>query len=332
MNIPDTWRWLFVTTLIFFISIVSVSQELADPPIIAKFRSYSAKAFQEKLFLHTDKDFYTAGEILWFKIYAVDGAFHKPSDLSKVAYIEVLDEKNEPVLQNMVSLVPHENNGSFYIPTSFNTGFYTIRAYTGWMKNFDTAYFFEKKITIVNTLKISPAVTKRDVEMTPVVRFFPEGGYLVNGINSTVGFTVTDLNGGINNCHGFIIGKNNDTILSFAPSKFGIGKFEMTPLPGNNYKAVVILPTGKQILADLPEVYTNCYVMKVTENEPSQFVVVVYRRTEQASAPNEQMLLVVHNKQVLKYAGKNILNSVDSTVFVVDKRRLGQGVVHFTVF
>jgi len=332
MNILNTQRWFFVTNLVFFINIAGVSQELADPPVIAKFRSYSAKAFQEKLFLHTDKEFYTAGEILWFKIYAVDGTFHKPSEFSKIAYIEVLDEKNEPVLQNMVSLVPHESNGSFYIPTSFNTGFYTIRAYTGWMKNFDSAYFFEKRITIVNTLKISPPVAKRDVEMTPDVRFFPEGGYLVNGINSTVGFTVTDLNGGINNCHGFIIGKNYDTILSFAPSKFGIGKFEMTPLPGNDYKAVVILPSGKQFSAALPLVYNNGYVMRVTENEHNQFVVIVYRRTGQVTAANEQMLLAVHNKQVLKYAGKNILNSVDSTVFVVDKRRLGQGVVHFTVF
>ena len=93
MNILNTQRWLFVTNLVFFISIAGVSQELADPPIIAKFRSYSAKAFQEKLFLHTDKEFYTAGEILWFKIYAVDGAFHKPSEFSKIAYIEVLDEK-----------------------------------------------------------------------------------------------------------------------------------------------------------------------------------------------------------------------------------------------
>jgi hypothetical protein len=168
--------------------------------------------------------------------------------------------------------------------------------------------------------------------MTPDVRFFPEGGYLVNGINSTVGFTVTNLNGGIDNCHGFIISKNNDTIRSFAPSKFGIGKFEMTPLPGNDYKAVVILPTGKQISAQLPVVHNNGYVMKVTENEHNQFVVIVYRRTGQVSAADEPMLLAVHNKQVLKYAGKNILSSVDSTMFVVDKIRLGQGVVHFTLF
>src|SRR6187397_1391795 len=104
MKFLNTWRWLFVTILGFFISITGISQGLADPPVIAKFRAYSAKAYQEKLFLHTDKEFYTAGEILWFKIYSVDGAFHKPSEFSKIAYIEVLDEKNVPVLQNIVAL------------------------------------------------------------------------------------------------------------------------------------------------------------------------------------------------------------------------------------
>ena len=331
MSSQNARTWIFISMLIFFISNAGFSQELADPPVIAKFRSYSAKAFQEKLFLHSDKDFYTAGEILWFKIYSVDGAFHKPSELSKIAYIEILNEKNEPVLQNMVSLVPDKNNGSFYVPTSFNTGYYTIRAYTNWMKNFEAAYFFEKKITIVNTLKSSPPVAINDAEMTPVVRFFPEGGNLVNGIKSTVGFTVSDLKGSINNCRGFIIDKNNDTILSFSPSKFGIGKFEMTPLPGNKYKAVVVLSTGKQISADLPEVYNDGYVMKVKENEQNQFVVTVYRKTGQA-AVNEQMLLAVHSRQLLKYAGKNIFNNADSTVFVVDKKRAGQGVIHFTVF
>ena len=331
MNIYNRCVWVFITSLFCFIISAGFSQELADPSVIAKFRSYSAKAFQEKLFLHTDKDFYTAGEILWFKIYSVDGTFHKPSELSKIAYIEILNEKNEPVLQNIVSLAPGKNNGSFYLPTSFNTGYYTIRSYTNWMKNFDAGYFFEKKITIVNTLKIAPPVDKKDIETMPVIRFFPEGGNLVNGIKSTVGFTVADLNGGINNCHGVIIDKNNDTVISFAPSKFGIGKFEMIPLPGNNYKAVVVLSTGKQILADLPEVYNSGYVMRVTENEQGQFVVIVHRKTGQVSA-DEQMLLAVHNKQVLKYAGKNIFNGVDSTAFIVDKKRLGQGVVHFTVF
>ena len=150
------------------------SQQNNTIPVVNKLRSYSGKTFQEKLFLHTDREFYTAGEVLWFKVYYVDGAFHKPADLSKVAHIEILNEINQPVLQASVSLLPGESSGSFYLPASLSTGNYTVRAYTNWMKNFDTRYFFEKKITIVNTIKISESVPAKDTVVPASVSFFPK--------------------------------------------------------------------------------------------------------------------------------------------------------------
>ena len=76
-----------------------LSQQTMPSSIVDQFRNYSAKAVQEKLFLHTDKECYVAGEILWFKIYYTDGSYHKPMALSKVVYTEILNEKNEAVLQ-----------------------------------------------------------------------------------------------------------------------------------------------------------------------------------------------------------------------------------------
>src|ERR1700712_5610677 len=43
---------------------------------------YRSEHLQEKLFVHTDKDFYLAGEICWFKLYDVEGSSHHPLDLS----------------------------------------------------------------------------------------------------------------------------------------------------------------------------------------------------------------------------------------------------------
>ena len=218
------------------------SQQDNTIPVVNKLRSYSGKTFQEKLFLHTDREFYTAGEVLWFKAYYIDGAFHKPAELSKVAYVELLNEINQPVLQSTISLLPGESNGSFYLPASLNTGNYTVRAYTNWMKNFDAGYFFEKKITIINTIKVSESLPVKDTVGLASVSFFPEGGNLVNEIQSKVGFTVTDIKGGINNCRGYILNKSGDTITSFSPLKFGIGSFSFKPVTGNEYRAVVILP------------------------------------------------------------------------------------------
>ena len=69
----------------------SISGQSPLPGGIQKqFEQYHSQHLQEKIFVHTDKSFYLTGEILWFKIYAVDGSFHRPLDMSKVVYVEII--------------------------------------------------------------------------------------------------------------------------------------------------------------------------------------------------------------------------------------------------
>ena len=126
---------------LFLLIIVAKDIYAQNISVSERFNKYTSRVIQEKLFVHTDKDFYTAGEILWFKIYYVNGATHQSLQLSKIAYVEVLNENNEPVLEGKISLEPGESNGSFYLPVTLSTGNYTLRAYTNWMKNFDNEYF-----------------------------------------------------------------------------------------------------------------------------------------------------------------------------------------------
>src|SRR6476620_6661661 len=68
---------------------------------------------RQKIFAHTDKDFYIAGEILWFKLYNVSADSLKPLDLSNVAYVEIVNANQKPVLQATVALNNGNGNGSF---------------------------------------------------------------------------------------------------------------------------------------------------------------------------------------------------------------------------
>ena len=119
------------------------------------FGRYAEHALQEKLYMHVDRNFYLAGDILWCKLYVVDASLHQPLDISKVAYVEVLDENNTPALQAKIRLQNGKGNGSLSLPVSIKSGNYKIRTYTNWMKNAGPDYFFEKMITIVNAQKKS---------------------------------------------------------------------------------------------------------------------------------------------------------------------------------
>ncbi len=159
----DTWKQnrkigLILTVFLLFVFSAGFCQTEGLNNIKSAFEKYSSKFLHEKVFVHTDKSFYTAGEIVWFKLYTVEASFHKPSGLSKIAYLEIINNDLKPVLQAKISLNEGIGNGSLFIPLWFNSGAYKIRAYTNWMKNFSPDYYFEKDLTIVNTLKkLGPA-------------------------------------------------------------------------------------------------------------------------------------------------------------------------------
>src|SRR5918995_1801181 len=165
----------------------AVLSQPADAFLTARFNQYQQQGLTERMFLHTDKEFYVAGEICWFKIYSVDAIFHKPLDVSKVAYVELLDNSNRAILQSKVEMDNSTGNGSLYVPVTINSGHYKMRAYSNWMKNFDATLFFEKPVTIINTQKAREQ-TASAAATTYDVRFFPEGGNLVDGLQSKIAF------------------------------------------------------------------------------------------------------------------------------------------------
>ncbi len=120
--------------------------------VIGFFSVFSVAMSQvpENVYIHTDKSAYHAGEIIWMRADVVNGSTGKPLAVSKVVYVELLDADNKPVLQEKIGTMNAVGKGYFDIPFNIATGNYVLRAYTNWMKNFSSDYFFHKAITIYN--------------------------------------------------------------------------------------------------------------------------------------------------------------------------------------
>jgi hypothetical protein len=294
--------------------------------IAEQFNQYNQFAANEKLFAHTDKNFYLAGEIVWFKLYYVDGNFHRPLDLSKIAYVEILDKDFKPVLHSKISLTEGSGDGSLYLPVTINSGVYRLRAYTQWMKNFSADYFFEKPLTIVNSMKSLEPQPQPQPSTAYDITFFPEGGNLVQDIESKLAFRVADRSGNGSNYKGVVINQNNDTAVSFQPLKFGIGHCVFTPKAEDTYKAVIKV-NDTVITSNLPGVQQQGYTMSIIKENDSTLRVRV-----NTNIPSADIIhLFVHTRQVVKIsASKSLANGVAE--FHIDKAKLGEGVSHFTIF
>ena len=289
------------------------------------FRHYRENALQEKIYMHTDRSFYLTGETLWFKIYAVDGSHHQPLDISRVAYAEILDRHDFPVLQAKIELENGLGSGSFFLPASLTSGNYTIRVYTSWMKNFKPDFYFHQNISIVNPF-IIPEEIKNTTPPIYSVAFFPEGGNLISGIESKVAFKVTGDTGQGTDAKGFVMNANGDTIASFIPTNFGLGHFTITPSHQEQYKAILEQPSGEYKTFAFPEVHPTGYAMQVLDS--GEFVNVTIT-SNVVKAQN--VYLFVHARQIMVHAEGQTL-SRNKAHFVLRKSDLPGGIAHLTLF
>ena len=290
------------------------------------FNLYKQTALQEKIFVHTDKTVYMPGEILWFKVYCVDGNTNTTINLSKVVYIDVLDSNDNPVIQAKIAMANGVGSGSLYIPVNVSNGNYTLRAYTSWMKNFPADFYFQKSIIFINPLKSPDAVAKAT---DPVydIGFYPEGGELVSGIKSKVAFKASGTNGKGQAITGAVLNQRNDTVVRFSSQQFGMGTFAFTPGINSTYRAVVSVNGKKPFYMSFPIIKPQGTVIALTDDGPARLRITV-KSTDNIDGT---VYLFAHTRQVVSYAGTEKLAN-GSAEFLIDKQVLGEGISHLTLF
>lgn len=301
-------------------SLVSIGGRLA---------AYQQQHPSEKLFGHLDRPAYVSGETLWLKLYAVEGTTQQPLAASTVAYVEVLDPTQTPVLQTKIALRQASGQGSLVLPATLPSGRYTVRAYTNWMQNFGPEFYFHEAITIVNTRQPLGAAASAPAPAFDA-QFFPEGGYLVQGLASKVGFKLTDSSGRGVAATGRVLDPSGATVAQFNTLRYGLGSFAFTPeKAGVTYKAIIKLATGQIITQPLPAVRAQGYVLRLEDAGPEQLRVVV--QAQGAALATEKLYLLGHARQQVAVAAAGQLQA-GQAVFTVPRRQLVAGVAHFTLF
>jgi len=293
--------------------------------IVSSIVSYNQQHLEEKIYLHTDRSYYLCGDILWFKAYIEDAKNNEPLSLSKVAYVELLNSSQDPVLQAKINIVNGNGSGSFILPTSMASGNYEIRAYTNWMKNDSVIHFFRKAVTIVNTTKnLDPSIVNRPPKY--FAQFFPEGGNLVNGLKSLVAFKVNDNSGKGVDADGLIVDQSNDTIAHFQTTKYGMGNLYFTPEAGKDYKAIISLKDSTKITKALPTAFDKGYVMHVADAGSSLNITVT-----SAGQSSNGLYIIAETNRSIDFSQSLQLNN-GNAIFSINKNVFKDGIAEITLF
>ena len=304
---------------------VAVFAQTNGIDVPSSFQHYRTDHYTEKVYLQADRDLYLTGETIRFKVFCLEGSTHKTSPLSKVVYVELIRDSLDDVANAIILLKDGKGSGSLYLPTTLPSGNYTLRAYTKWMRNFYEIYFFHRKITVINPFRRLGA-EKQEVPRLADLKFFPEGGYLVEGQKSKVAFVGTDQRGKGITVRGWIGDENGQKVIEFNSLHAGIGSFEFTPEEGKNYTAYITGPDSLQYGFPLPKPLSQGLSLHVENHENSIKIHVALTGKGDPRAG-----LFIHTRNVIRDYAKLDLTT-GQAVYTIEKSKLPPGIAHITLF
>ena len=244
-----------------YITLVSISlfpfSAANSQNVGAAIAAYAEANSPERTYIHYDKSAYSAGETIWFKAYLMTEIL--PANESKTIYIDWIDDKGKLMLHAVRPLANAVTNGMFEIPTDYKGKLITVRAYTKWMLNFDSAFLYNKVIPILTK---EPTTTQK-AAITPVIQFFPEGGELIAGLPNKIAFKANDQWGRPVKVRGIVSSNKNKVEDSIHTLHDGMGYFSLTPQEGVSYSAKWKDEKGVERTTALPKIKNSGAVLKV---------------------------------------------------------------------
>ncbi len=327
--------------------------------MMERLTAFGQRIPQEKVFVHMDNTCYFLGDTIWFSAYTRETATGKPSPLSKVLYVELLNHDGYLVERKLIELNKGRGDGFFALDKSIQySGFHELRAYTRWQLNWGEfehkhslaaeKWFVDKELERkyyrdYHKLysRVFPVYDKpkeegglaRNMTLRRLQRYFakdmdkreltlnlfPEGGNLVAGIPNRLAFEATWDDGE------WLEGWLHFGTDSVPAVHRGRGVITLTPQKDMEKGVVFITKDGEKVKAKLPEIKEEGATLQV---EQKGGTVEIGIRLSASMRPDSMAMTVMHEGKVKAFF---TINGKEKT-FHIDSEALQAGVHQATVF
>lgn len=316
---------LFLINVLALFGLALISPNTPHDHIVEKLKTYVTDFPQEKLYLHLDKPYYSNNENLWFKTYLVDAFNPAIPPVSDVVEVELINEALEIVARRKIKLENQGGAGHIFLSDTLSPGKYALRAYTNWSRNFDESFLFTKTFEVLSTYNKTEEAAPVEVASAFDVAFFPEGGDLINGVPTIVGFKALNQQGLGIDVEGQVIDQDGYVVTSIKSVDKGMGRFILTPQVNQSYRANFNHKGQTQTFV-LPQAQTEGYSIKATHSYDSEKVILgVYAKGKSL----EGGLLLGHQNG-LEFL--RVVNGPRGLSGTVDKSNFPDGICQLTFF
>ena len=305
---------------------------------------------QEIAFIHMDNTCYFLGDTIFYKAYVQRSDTGKPTNLSEVLYVELLNQDGYLVERQVLRLKGGQANSSFCLEDTLYAGFYELRAYTRWQLNFGRKehphdkymhrWFLKKEYAqefFVDYDKLysrvfpvydkpqEPGEYYRDmtirplrrnyapekISKKPIVSLFPEGGNLISGTSQRVAFEAKDGEGQYVEGKLFVLNEDGDTLCSAPTENRGRGCMELCLQKDAKYKVAFEDVSGETTKVSLPDILLVGAAMKVEQDGSTIKTEINIKGIEQDSV-RLLVTAVGRSRMQIPFDGKALTLSKDS--------------------
>lgn len=311
---------------------------------------------REKVYLHFDNAAYLTGDTIWYKAYVTRASSLKPTTLSKVLYVELLNADGQNVISQVLKVDSMgTTQGAIPLPDYVYPGFYEIRAFTREMTNWGKYACFSRVLPIFTdenpqhtqerglNLSLSqlsiplPEVHKkvtmghpRPYTMTTnkerILNFYPEGGERAKGVSGRIAFKLTDGVGLPTFDTISIYYADGRLCTTTQPIHDGMGVFTV---PANFDTGYALIKNFYNKKIDLPNC-TALYNLSITENNKDGISLKV-STTDSIYQQRELLGIAIFNRENACYFDTITINSENIELFV-PRKALRSGVNRVELF
>jgi hypothetical protein len=121
----------------------------------------------EAIYIHSNTNLFFPGEYLYYSLYCINSRTYGLSNLSRVAYVQLIGENGSVVFTHKIRLDSGKGRGDFFFPADLSSGNYKLVAFTSWMKNGGVRQFFTTDITFLNPYKSDQGVFLNKADNVP---------------------------------------------------------------------------------------------------------------------------------------------------------------------